>query len=196
MSGLASTTDNVEGPIPAYMFDKEHREALIEKLQSTNINTETLLTTDYLNHFSAIFMILEMLPMDPATFAGDILAWEPRTYAEHMTESGFRDSELAIICYEYADRDIRIAFDKIIAQLEDATRLIIERLENALANERPEDIQQICDDAVPQMRQLVEHAASVVNGDKELIKGICAEEMLSEQDHHTSSQDEIDALFG
>ncbi len=138
-------------------------------------------------------MLLEMLPVDPLAFAVDILTWEPKTYAEHMTESGFRESKLAIVCYEHCDPQVKQAFDKIIGQLEDQTQLVIERLTAALDHERIDQIQQLCDDAVPQMRQLVEHAASIVNGDKELIAGICAKE--SEEEHQTSSQDDIDAMF-
>ncbi len=193
MSGATANSCASGHEIPANLFDEDQQDALMERLQGSNINTETLLTTDYLNHFSAMFMLLEMLPVDPLAFAVDILTWEPKTYAEHMTESGFRESKLAIVCYEHCDPQVKQAFDKIIGQLEDQTQLVIERLTAALDHERIDQIQQLCDDAVPQMRQLVEHAASIVNGDKELIAGICAKE--SEEEHQTSSQDDIDAMF-
>lgn len=193
MSGATANSCASGHEIPANLFDEDQQDALMERLQDSNINTDTLLTTDYLNHFSAMFMLLEMLPVDPLAFAVDILTWEPKTYAEHMTESGFRESKLAIICYEHSDPQVKQAFDKIIGQLEDQTQLVIERLTAALDHERFDQIQQLCDDAVPQMRQLVEHAASIVNGDKELIAGICAEDVIEE--HQTSSQDDIDAMF-
>ncbi len=194
MSGVAPNSSTSDQEIPVALFDEDQHDALMERLDGSNINKETLLTTDYLNHFSAMFMLLEMLPVDPLAFAVDILTWEPKTYAEHMTESGFRESQLAIVCYEYSDPQVRQAFDKIIAQLEDQTKLVIERLTAALDHERFDQIQELCSDAVPQMRQLVEHAASIVNGDKELIAGICAEELVDEE-QQTSSQDDIDALF-
>lgn len=193
MSGATANSCASGHEIPANLFDEDQQDALMERLQDSNINTDTLLTTDYLNHFSAMFMLLEMLPVDPLAFAVDILTWEPKTYAEHMTESGFRESKLAIVCYEHSDPQVKQAFDKIIGQLEDQTQLVIERLTAALDHERFDQIQQLCDDAVPQMRQLVEHAASIVNGDKELIAGICAEDVIEE--HQTSSQDDIDAMF-
>jgi hypothetical protein len=36
-----------------------------EKVRDTNINEQTLLATDYLNHFNEIVMLLEMVPDMP-----------------------------------------------------------------------------------------------------------------------------------
>ena len=193
MSGVAAKQSNNADDVPRSLFDEDQHDALMERLNGSNVNAETLLTTDYLNHFSAMLMLLEMLPTDPPTFAGDILAWEPKTYAEHLRESGFRESKLAIICYEHADKDTRIAFDKIVSQLDSHTNFIIDRLNLSLSNENTEEVQQICEDAIPQMKQLIEQAASIVNGDKELIAGLSATQQ--QEDHQTASQAKIDALF-
>ena len=192
MSEVASSINNEKQEALAKLFADDMRDELSKRLEGTNINKQTLLTTDYLNHFNSIFMILEMLPSDPNMFAEDIRAWEPKQYAEHLVDSGFRESDLAIICYEHLDSDVRKAFDKITAQLDDAVKLTIERIEDALGHDNLEGIHQICGDCIPQIRQLVEDAASIVNGDRELIAGISK---YASSNESTSYQQNVDALF-
>ena len=66
-----------------------------ERLQGTNINTSTLLATDYLNHFNEVIMLIEMVP-DMTDIIEDVLAWQPRTYVQYFADSGFQDQDLAI----------------------------------------------------------------------------------------------------
>ena len=66
-----------------------------ERLQGTNINTSTLLATDYLNHFNEVIMLIEMVP-DMTDIIEDVLAWQPRPYVQHFADSGFQDQDLAI----------------------------------------------------------------------------------------------------
>ena len=72
-------------------FDEMSRRA-----EGTNVNPQTLLATDYLNHFNEIVMLLEMLPDLPDCLE-DVQAWRPKSYAEHFTASAVADRELAIL---------------------------------------------------------------------------------------------------
>src|ERR1700749_1605977 len=72
------------------------------ELRAANINPQTGLATDYLNHFNEAIMLLEMVP-DMPDCAEDFLAWSPLSYAEHFTASKFKAKELAISAYESAD---------------------------------------------------------------------------------------------
>ena len=75
-------------------------------LSAANINPQTRLATDYMNHFNEAIMLLEMIPAMPEC-ADDFLMWEPVTYPEHFLQSNFKGRELAIAAYEAADPDIR-----------------------------------------------------------------------------------------
>ena len=91
------------------------------RLAAANINPQSRLATDYLNHFNEPAMLLQMVA-DCPDLAEDILAWQPRSYAEHFEHTGFRDKELAIAAYEAADPLVRLAFHRACAAVEVALR--------------------------------------------------------------------------
>src|SRR5215470_16082603 len=82
------------------------------KLRAANINPQTGLATDYLNHFNEAIMLLEMIPDIPEC-SEDFLAWSPLSYAEHFWASNFKARDLAIEAYESASVDIRAEFDQM-----------------------------------------------------------------------------------
>ncbi|MBZ0216598.1 MAG: hypothetical protein K8F25_08600 [Fimbriimonadaceae bacterium] len=87
-----------------------------ELLKGTNINADTLLATDFLNHFNEIAMLIEMLPTMPEAI-DDITAWQTWTYEEHFRKSGLRDADLAISAYHHAPEVVRITFDDTIERM-------------------------------------------------------------------------------
>lgn len=133
-------------------------------VDGTNINSSSLLTTDYLNHFSSIMMLIEMLPMAPEDFVEEISAWQPLSYKEHFEESGFRDKELAIAAYDHAPRNIRKAFDHTVDALQSLCIHLVNGVREAMEAERIEDLTRLSGEGVPQLRELLDHAAAIVNG--------------------------------
>src|ERR1700749_911915 len=81
-------------------------------LRAANINPQTGLATDYLNHFNEAIMLLEMIPDIPEC-SEDFLAWCPLSYCEHFMASNFKARDLAISAYESAAPDIRAEFEQI-----------------------------------------------------------------------------------
>ncbi len=49
----------------------------------TNVNDDTYLATDYLNHFNEIVMLLEMIP-DMPDILEDAKEWRPKSYDQHF----------------------------------------------------------------------------------------------------------------
>src|SRR5579859_4679235 len=86
------------------------------ELKAANINPQTGLATDYLNHFNEAIMLLEMIT-DMPDCAEDFLAWRPLSYADHFTASNFKAKDLAIAAYNSADRRIRAEFDNITSAM-------------------------------------------------------------------------------
>jgi hypothetical protein len=85
-------------------------------LEGTNVNSDTLLATDFLNHFNEVSMLIEMIPAMPECME-DIEGWKAITYQEHFAVSGLRDADVAIAAYEHVQPDIRDHFDETIGRL-------------------------------------------------------------------------------
>ena len=62
---------------------------------ASNLDSETLLATDYLNHFNEIVMLLEMVP-DMPEIMDEVKAWKPKAYVDHFRDSTIADRDLAI----------------------------------------------------------------------------------------------------
>lgn len=157
-----------------------------DRLQGSNINPVTLLATDYLNHFNEVIMLIEMVA-DMPDMIEDVLAWEPKSYAQHFADSGFKDKDLAIEAYEAAPEDLKAQFDALVACLNGNIFKTQQRFGN-IDPEAPEEI--LAEEvriAVDKFHRLVEMISSVVNGGT--VKATPAEAEAP------SAQAEIDALF-
>ena len=65
-----------------------HTKTYRKLVEGTTINTTTLLSTDYLNHYNELVMLLEMVP-DMPDMMMEVHEWAPKTYAEHFKDSTF-----------------------------------------------------------------------------------------------------------
>ena len=81
-----------------------------------NINPETLLATDYLNHFNEIVMLIDLVPTMPECFE-DAKAWAPKSYEQHFQDSAFTDKDLAVLAYLNAPTQFREPFDDTVAAM-------------------------------------------------------------------------------
>ena len=66
--------------------DNPALEAIRARARGANINEQTLLATDYLNHFNEIVMTLEMIP-DMSELLEEAQTWLPKGYREHLGDS-------------------------------------------------------------------------------------------------------------
>lgn len=137
--------------------------AFQERVKGTNINPQTLLATDYLNHFNEIVMTLEMIP-DMPEFLDDARAWRPKTYREHFQESGFADRELAIEAYEHVPARFRQPFELTIGTLDSLVAMTLERAEATVAAGEFERLKVIMNDASGAIRSLVDSASAIIHG--------------------------------
>jgi hypothetical protein len=88
-----------------------------EVLAAANINPNTRLATDYLNHFNDVVMMLELVP-DMPDCAEDVVGWAPVAYVDYFRRSHFRERDLAVFAFEEADPAIRSEFEATIAHLD------------------------------------------------------------------------------
>ena len=106
------------GPVTAQgpsTVDEAAVEAMRRRLAGTNVSPDTLLATDYLNHFNEIVMMIELVP-DMAEMLDDARAWKPLSYIEHFEQSQFAERDLAIEAYGLISPIRRQNFEEVVAK--------------------------------------------------------------------------------
>ncbi len=157
-------------------FSNTMRKHLREHTEGTNVNNASLLTTDYLNHYSGMVMLLEQLPSTPEELIIYLLSWEPIGYEEHFATSGFRDGDLAITAYRHAPENIRSTFDTVIERLHEESIKALDIVRRQAEAGNMQGMSRTCEQTAPILRELIDEASAIVN----------------QQDH---SQDSIDDHF-
>lgn len=131
-----------------------------------NINPETLLATDYLNHFNEVVMLIEM-SADMPDCIEDIAEWQPLSYQEHFLRSAFAEKDLAILAYENAPEKHRAPFDAIVEQANRLAGEAAEALTKAIGDGEDFDAAVVSEMATKytgSLRRLVDMASGVING--------------------------------
>lgn len=152
-----------------------------EELRAANINPNTYLATDYLNHFNEVAMLIELLPMDEEVMA-DITAWQPVDYKTHFARTNFKGRDLAAQAYDCADPELRQRFDALVSEMDQTVLGTIATLEQASADER----EMIVFSILPRLRDEISQLMGLINGE-------CA--VSSDTEDH-DAQSAIDELFG
>jgi hypothetical protein len=148
---------------------RRFRDAMTAHIQAhtegTSVNPETLLTTDYLNHYNEVIALLEQLPTAPAELAADLAAWRHETYPEHFEQSDAPDKALALAGYKRAPVEIRDAFD---AASDDLSKRLVDVLTDVQSKLQAKDhagMQDLCESVLPEIQDQVEQLASIINGE-------------------------------
>jgi hypothetical protein len=127
----------------------------------TNINPDTGLATDYLNHFNEAIMLLEMLPDCPDCLE-DFRAWRPMSYRQHFAASRFKGRDVAIAAYDAAAPSTRQCLDALAGTM----TAVLEATGAAMrADMAPEAAGLIAKRAVACLKPLVARAGAVINGE-------------------------------
>lgn len=132
-------------------------------VRGKNINANTLLATDYLNHFNEVIMLLEMVPSMPECYA-DAAEWRPKSYTQHFRDSGFSDAELAILAYENAPPNYREAFDATVEQMDRLVLKAVPRIKTLIDAGDPGALQDGVTQATRKLQGFVDVASSIING--------------------------------
>lgn len=134
------------------------------KVKGTNISAQTLLATDYLNHFNEIIMLLDMLP-DMPDMVEECKAWAPKSYKEHFADSTFSDRQLAIEAYDRVPSRYRLPFEETIRQIDSLLLGGIAHLDTMLAEGAPADhFQETCRALSRTAQMLMDCASAIIHG--------------------------------
>jgi hypothetical protein len=135
-----------------------------EKVKGTNISGQTLLATDYLNHFNEIVMLFDMLP-DMPDMIDACKEWEPKGYKAHFADSTFSDKLLAIEAYDRVPTKFRVPFEETIRQLNLLLMEGISELDTAIADGADGDmLTDRCQALARGAQGLMDLASSIIHG--------------------------------
>jgi hypothetical protein len=163
---------------PAAETDSPETEALRKRAHGSNVNEQTLLATDYLNHFNEVVMLLKMLP-DMPEMIDEVKAWLPKAYQDHFRTSTIADKELAIEAYDHVPKRYREPFDKTVDQINKLVAISIQRLEADVGRGEPELLRANARSLSQMIQRLMDVAGGIIHGSEK-----------------TLHQDEIDAMIG
>jgi len=182
MSAGRNSAENTNGPGPAG-GQPSHSRTLGLLVKGTNINPETLLATDYLNHFNEIVMLLDMVPTMPECME-DAKAWAPKSYEQHFQDSVFSDKALAILAYQNAPPQFREPFDDTVAAMNALVAQGLTAIEASMATGEPGRIELAVSEVSRKLRSRIDRCSAIING--HTVKG------------HTVKLDQsaVDELFG
>lgn len=152
--------------------------AFQKKVSGTNINEQSLLATDYLNHFNEIVMTLEMIP-DMPELLEDAREWRPKSYKEHLRDSTFSDRELAVEAYNHVPQKFRAPFEQTVSQIDALIATSIDRLESDLEGGDMDLVRENATALSKVIQRLMDVAGGIINGSAQ-----------------TMEQSEIDILIG
>jgi len=82
-------------------------------LENSHIGSKSYLSSDYLNLYTEIVILLEGAADHP-DYMSDIMEWKARSYCDHFRASLLPFSDLAIWAYEHAPRESLEKFDALV----------------------------------------------------------------------------------
>jgi len=167
-----------EPAIAAETDDPAGGEAMRARIQGTNIHEQTLLATDYMNHFNEVVMLFEMIA-DMPDMLEEAKAWEPKSYQDHFRDSTFSDAALAVEAYEFVPRRYKEPFEKTIGQLNALIPTTISRIESDLERGNMDLVRENAAALSQVIQRLQDVAGGIIHGKEQ-----------------TMDQSEIDAILG
>jgi hypothetical protein len=143
--------------------------AFRDQAAAANISPQTLLATDYLNHFNEIVMMLEMLADCPDCIE-DAQSWMPKTYQEHFRDSSFKDKELAITAYNHVPSKYRRPFETVVAAINRMiARTVLTASELIEKAENEEILRFKMSEATQNIQRLMDHANAIIHGSQQVL---------------------------
>lgn len=130
----------------------------------TNINEQTLLASDYLDHFHDLATRFERLSTEKTGITEEFIRWRPMGYEEHFAQSNSGDKDLAIAAYRRAPAEIRERFDDAAARLQAEALRLISRVGKAVNG--PADFAKTCSDAAARLSVSIGEAEAIANGQR------------------------------
>lgn len=153
--------------------------AFQKRVSGTNINTETLLATDYLNHLNEPLMLLEMLP-DMPELVSELEMWRPKTYVEHFQASSFTDKDLAIEAYKWVPEEFLLAFEHTVKLANLCVSETIAAVREPIEKEQEAEIRAAVSNGLTALNHLVNRANAIIHGQEYVLEQSQIDEIMGD----------------
>jgi hypothetical protein len=117
------------------------------------------LSTDYLNHYSEMLMLIETAAADPE-LADELRRWKPIDYRSYFGVSALRRAAAALCAYDALPDERRFIFEKLIRAIDQLAEMAILALD---LKEDRETAAFVPAATAPIVRRLIARAASFLN---------------------------------
>lgn len=166
-----------------------------ELVAGKNINLQTLLATDYLNHFNEIHMLLGMIAEMPDCI-DDITEWEAISYQDHFKYSVFQDKDLAIEAFHHSPAKYKEPFEKCVSEMDELLLNTIANVKKSLDKNDLNKVSIIVAEYTPKMETMIEDCSAIINSKEFTSQQDVIDDYFDDEDSENSSaQDAIDGLF-
>ena len=159
-----------------------------EALIAANINPDTFLATDYLNHYNEVIMMIDMLPDMPDCLE-DVEDWSPKSYADHFRDSCFQAKDLAIMAYDQAAPHVQAHFEYVCNRLDARISSLTVQARQYLDCGDMDRFRLLCEESGHKFAPLLDELNAIIHGSMDSSAHM---EPVCDLDH---TQAEIDALF-
>ncbi len=139
------------------------------RLAGTNINEQSFLATDYLNHFNEVVMLLEMVPDMPDCIE-DVQAWMPKSYQQHFIDSGFSDKDLAVEAYEKAPKAYREPFDKEVDTMNNLVDFSCRIMSKAMEESDADRVGRVARESSKTLQKHIDRASAIIHGRSQIME--------------------------
>lgn len=143
-------------------YAKALREHYSAHAGETIVNERSLLSSEFLEQYAALVMLLERFPAAPGMLAGELSRWRPRSYEDYFRGVVLRDGQFAISAFASASAGLRRRFLSTVARLDDESLAAIEAVIDLARKGRPDLLPGLCRARAHALRLRIKEAAQLV----------------------------------
>jgi len=129
---------------------------------ATIVNARSLLSTEFLEQYAALIMLLEQFPSAPGTLARALSQWRPRSYEDYFRGAGLRNGQFVIAAFANAPATVRRPFLKALARLDDESLGAVEAVEQVARRGRADLLPRLCRERAQALRARLEDVARLI----------------------------------
>jgi len=152
-------------------YTKALRDHYSKHANATLVNAHSLLSSEFLEQYVALAMLLEEFPAAPGALAGTVSSWRPRAYEDYFRSSGLRDGQFAVAAFASAPATIRRPFLAAVARLDDESIGAVEAVAKLTRQGRADLLAGLCRERAQRLRARIDEVAQLiaVTGAREVV---------------------------
>lgn len=129
---------------------------------ATMVNDRSLLSSEFLEQYAALVMLLERFPAAPGALAGALADWRPRSYEDYFRGAGLRDGQFAIAAFASAPATVRRPFLTAVAHLDEESLGAVEAVIKVARQGRADLLPRLCREQAQTVRARIDEVAQLV----------------------------------